>query len=47
MGAKSWRRLIRGWLYNEAEGTPWRQVPASWTGPRCGAIQQDFEMLEV
>jgi len=53
---KTWMCLICGWLYDEAAGAPahgiapgtsWSDVPASWVCPKCGAIKQDFEMVQV
>lgn len=56
MNNKTWMCLICGWLYDEAAGvpedgiapgTPWAEVPMSWTCPECGARKDDFEMVEI
>ena len=48
--------LICGWVYDEevgyeedgiAPGTKWEDVPFDWTCPECGAMKDDFEMIEV
>ena len=28
------------------EGTPWKDVPADWVCPECGAGKEDFSPLE-
>lgn len=53
---KKWRCLICDFVYDEAlglpgegiaPGTPWADVPDSWTCPDCGAAKGDFQMVEV
>jgi len=53
---KTWRCIICGFIYNEAEGIPsdgippgtrWEDVPADWECPDCGARKDDFEMVEI
>ena len=48
--------LICGWVYDEevgyeedgiAPGTKWEDVPFDWICPECGAMKDDFEMIEV
>ena len=53
---RTWMCLICGWIYDEAAGLPedgiapgtrWEDLPPNWTGPECGARQEDFEMVEI
>lgn len=53
---KKWRCLVCGFIYDEMlgdeehgipPGTPWADVPASWTCPDCCVSKDDFEMVEV
>nr|WP_309144805.1 rubredoxin [Bradyrhizobium sp. CCGB12] len=53
---KTWRCVLCGLVYSEAEGWPddaiaagtrWEDVPDSWFCPDCGAQKSDFEMVEV
>jgi rubredoxin len=55
-GVKKWRCLVCDFEYDEAKGlpeegippgTPWENVPESWTCPDCGAAKSDFQMVEV
>ncbi len=48
--------VICGFLYEEAKGlpehglipgTPWEDVPETWTCPDCGATKDEFEMIEI
>lgn len=48
--------LICGYIYDESEGVPsegiepgtkWEDVPEDWLCPDCGAMKDDFEMLEI
>lgn len=48
--------LLCGFIYDEAKGWPednipegvrWEDVPADWLCPDCGAMKEDFEMIEV
>ena len=53
---KTWMCVICGWIYEEAEGCPeeglapgtrWEDIPDDWCCPDCGALKEDFEMIEV
>ncbi len=53
---KSYKCVICGFVYNEAEGIPdegiakktrWEDVPDEWVCPDCGVGKSDFEMVEV
>jgi len=53
---KSWKCIICGFVYYEADGIPgdgippgtrWEDVPDSWKCPDCGAAKSDFVMSEV
>lgn len=53
---KTWMCLICGWIYEEEHGcpeeglppgTPWEDVPEDWSCPDCGAIKEDFQMVEL
>jgi len=53
---KSYKCVICGWVYNEAEGLPdqdikpgtrWEDLPDDWVCPDCGVGKSDFEMIEV
>ena len=33
---------ICGYVYDEAENTPWAELPADWKCPLCGASKSDF-----
>ncbi len=53
-GDRTWSCVVCGWVYAESAGmpaegippgTPWEDVPASWTCPECGARKADFEMI--
>lgn len=48
--------VICGFTYDEALGRPeegippgtrWDDVPETWSCPDCGAVKDDFEMVEV
>jgi len=48
--------VICGWVYDEEKGAPedgiepgtkWVDIPMNWQCPECGAIKDDFEMVEV
>jgi len=48
--------IICGFIYDEALGWPddeiapgtcWKDVPQDWFCPDCGAMKEDFEMIEV
>lgn len=51
----TWMCVICGWVYNEEKGAPedglapgtrWQDVPEDWGCPDCGALKDDFEMVE-
>ena len=53
---KKYMCVICGWVYDEEKGAPddgiepgtrWEDVPWSWQCPECGAIKDDFEMMEI
>ena len=53
---KKYMCLICGFIYDEEKGwpedgippgTPWDEVPLTWTCPECGATKDDFEMVEI
>ncbi len=48
--------LLCGFIYDEAQGSPnegiepgtkWEQIPITWRCPDCGAMKEDFEMIEI
>lgn len=48
--------LLCGFIYDEALGWPedgiapgtrWEDVPLTWVCPECGAMKDDFEMVEL
>lgn len=53
---KKYMCLLCGYIYEEALGWPddgiapgtrWEDVPVNWRCPECGAVKQDFEMVEM
>jgi rubredoxin len=52
---KSYKCVICGFIYNEAEGiegeidagTRWKDVPEDWLCPDCAVGKSDFEMVEI
>ncbi len=53
---KQYMCLICGFIYDEAKGRPeegippgtrWEDVPIYWVCPDCGAMKDDFEMVEM
>lgn len=53
---KKWQCIVCGWIYDEAEGceyedlppgTPWEDVPEDFVCPECGVGKEDFEMIEI
>ncbi len=53
---KQYMCVICGFIYDEEKGSPedsiapgtkWENVPADWICPECGAVKEDFEMVEV
>ena len=56
MGFKQYTCLLCGFIYDEETGWPddgiepgtrWEDVPDDWLCPDCGAIKEDFIMVEV
>ena len=48
--------VLCGFVYDEAQGWPddgispgtsWEDVSEEWVCPECGAMKQDFEMIEL
>ncbi len=48
--------LLCGYVYDEekgweedgiAPGTRWEDIPLTWRCPECGAMKEDFEMVEI
>ena len=48
--------LLCGYIYDEEKGWPednilpgtrWEDVPINWRCPECGAVKEDFEMIEI
>lgn len=48
--------LLCGYIYDEKEGDPangilagtlWKDIPLTWRCPDCGAMKEDFEMVEI
>ncbi|MGC1854486.1 MAG: rubredoxin [Candidatus Aquirickettsiella sp.] len=48
--------LLCGYVYDEEQGweedgippgTLWQDVPLTWRCPECGAMKEDFEMVEL
>ena len=53
---KKYLCIVCGLVYDEAEGWPddgiapgtrWDDVPLNWACPDCGAIKDDFDMVEI
>lgn len=53
---RKWMCLICGWIYEEELGCPeegippgtrWEDIPEDWSCPDCGAIKEDFDMVEL
>ncbi len=56
MQYKTYMCVICGWMYDEAKGaleegiepgTRWDDIPFNWKCPECGAMKDDFQMVEV
>ena len=56
MPHKQYTCLLCGFIYDEAKGSPddgiapgtkWEGVPEDWLCPDCGAIKDDFLMVEI
>ena len=52
---KAWMCIICGWIYDEELGCPedgippgtrWEDVPLNWCCPDCGAVKDDFDLIE-
>lgn len=48
--------LLCGYVYDEERGceeegipagTRWEDIPLTWRCPECGAMKEDFEMVEL
>lgn len=53
---RKWQCIMCGWVYDEekgdeesglAPGTRWEDVPDEWFCPDCGALKDEFEMVEI
>jgi len=53
---KRYMCILCGFIYDEEQGWPddgisagtlWADVPEDWVCPECGAMKQDFEMIEL
>ncbi|GAB4393423.1 MAG: rubredoxin [Gammaproteobacteria bacterium] len=53
---KRYMCLVCGFIYDEEMGWPddgipprtrWDDVPLNWQCPECGAMKDDFEMVEI
>lgn len=53
---KRYMCVICGWIYDEEKGAPddgiepgtkWDDILMNWQCPECGAIKDDFEMVEM
>lgn len=53
---RKWQCIMCGWVYDEekgdeesglAPGTSWEDVPDEWFCPDCGALKDEFEMVEI
>ncbi len=53
---KRYMCLLCGYIYDEAQGcvsdgipagTVWEAIPITWRCPDCGAMKDDFEMVEI
>lgn len=56
MTMKRYMCLLCGYIYDEEQGWPeegiapgtrWEDVPLAWRCPECGAMKDDFEMVEI
>lgn len=52
---KKYMCLLCGHIYDESQGWPedgiaagtkWEDVPPNWRCPDCGAVKEDFELVE-
>ena len=53
---KSYQCIMCAFIYHEAEGWPddgipagtrWEDIPDDWECPDCGAMKEDFDMIEI
>jgi rubredoxin len=53
---KRWQCMLCAFVYDEATGmpddgiapgTPWAEVPETWTCPDCGAAKSEFEEIDL
>lgn len=53
---KKYMCVLCGYIYDEAKGWPedgiasdtdWKDIPAGWQCPECGAAKNDFEIVEI
>lgn len=53
---KTYMCVVCGFVYDEeqglpdegiAPGTPWEDIPNTWTCPDCGASKDEFELIEI
>ena len=53
---KSYQCIMCSFIYHEAEGWPedgiaagtrWKDIPDDWECPDCGAMKEDFYMVEM
>ena len=56
MPYKKYLCLLCGYVYDEEKGSPeegiepgtrWEDLADDWVCPECGAMKDDFEMIEV
>lgn len=56
MPYKRYMCIVCGWIYDEelgspedgiAPGTRWEDVPLNWCCPDCGAVKDDFDLIEI
>ena len=55
-GLQKFMCIIYGFVYDESEGRPedgiapgtrWQDISPNWSCPDCGAMKEDFEMIEI
>ena len=53
---RKWECIVCGWIYDEVRGDPdsgiapgtrWEDIADDWMCPDCGAMKDDFEMIEA
>ena len=53
---KKYMCVICGYIFDEAVGDPehgipagtkWEDIPENWKCPECGAMKEDFELVEI